>query len=436
MNKEKQSFRTYNLGCKVNRYELDATESELLSKGAIRAKKNEGASICVVNTCCVTKQAEQKSRRMINKAKRNNPGARIIVTGCYAELKKLELEKDIEISAVVGNNQKSKIAHIALSKNFDKKKLEQKDIMSCLSYDEYSSKKPVGRTRIFLKIQDGCNMYCSYCIIPYTRGKIRSRKKLNIINEVHNLVENSYKEIVLTGIHLSSYGLELKDEKIRLIDIIEEIAEKTDIKRIRLGSLEPKIITRDFVDRLVKIDKICPQFHLSLQSGSDKVLKLMKRRYDLETYKNGVAMLRESFHKPAITTDIICGFPGESKRDFDDTVDFVKTIEFSDIHVFSYSKRTGTPAAKFDNQVEENTKSKRTNSLIKIASYYKEKFESSLVGETDEVLIEKIENGFAKGYSKRYVMVAIPDNNIRTKDIYKVKLKEISNDEMRGEIYE
>ncbi|MBO4214137.1 MAG: tRNA (N(6)-L-threonylcarbamoyladenosine(37)-C(2))-methylthiotransferase MtaB, partial [Lachnospiraceae bacterium] len=346
----------HNLGCKVNAYETEVMEQLLIENGYEIVDFADKADVYVINTCSVTNIADRKSRQMIHQAARRNPDAIIVAAGCYVQTSKEEAANDPDIDIIIGNNEKNRI--VELLREFEEKRKNESDsknagitglhdLMHEVTYEQMLLKKSMEHTRAFIKVQDGCNQFCTYCIIPYARGRVRSRTIEDVIEEVRLLVKSGVKEVVLTGIHVSSYGV---DTGSSLIELIEAISEVDGIERIRLSSLEPRVITDEFVDRLSKIDMICPHFHLSLQSGSDSVLKRMNRKYDTAEYEKCCERLRAAFTHPAITTDIICGFPGETDAEFSETIEFVKRIKFFETHLFKYSKRKGTVAAGMPGQ--------------------------------------------------------------------------------------
>lgn len=406
---KKVAFHT--LGCKVNTYETEAMSSIMQAAGYGIVDFSEKADIYIINTCSVTNIADKKSRQMLHKAKKENPEAIIVAVGCYVQSAAEKLKADENIDIIVGNNKKKEIADIINDYlNIDESESHIIDINAAREYEELIVSKMSGHTRAFIKIQDGCNQFCTYCIIPYTRGRVRSRDKNDILKEANQLAEAGYRELVLTGIHISSYGIDLKDD-ISLIDVIKELACIEGIERIRVGSLEPRVITEDFLEELIKIKKFCPHFHLSLQSGSDATLKRMNRRYTTEQYKNGVELIRKYYKSAAITTDIIAGFPGETEEEFLETLDFVKSIEFFETHIFPYSKREGTPAADMPGQISQKEKSKRAKKLSDIYKENMKKFIDARIGNMDEILLEeelKLDGvKYMVGHTKEYVKVAI-----------------------------
>lgn len=396
----------HNLGCKVNAYETEAMQQMLEAAGYEIVPFNEPADVYVVNTCSVTNMADRKSRQMLHKAKKNNPDSIVVATGCYVQTSEQEALEDLSIDIVIGNNRKhelvSLIEEFAKDNVFDINHEKQE-------FEELFVSQTAEHTRAFIKVQDGCNQFCSYCIIPYARGRVRSRKLENVIDEVMRLASNGYKEVVLTGIHLSSYGVDFED-KTDLLALIQAVNRVDGIERIRLGSLEPKIVTEEFASALSQMPKVCPHFHLSLQSGCDATLKRMNRRYTAEEYENGCRLLRKYFEHPAITTDVIVGFPGESDEEFEITKQFLKKIHFYEMHIFKYSKRKGTRAAVMQDQVAEQIKTGRSAELISLGNEMSDEFRMYYTGKIKDVLFEeKVEiNGksYYTGYTKEYVKVA------------------------------
>lgn len=396
----------HNLGCKVNAYETEAMQQMLEAAGYEIVPFNEPADVYVVNTCSVTNMADRKSRQMLHKAKKNNPDSIVVATGCYVQTSEQEALEDLSVDIVIGNNRKhelvSLIEEFAKDNVFDINHEKQE-------FEELFVSQTAEHTRAFIKVQDGCNQFCSYCIIPYARGRVRSRKLENVIDEVMRLASNGYKEVVLTGIHLSSYGVDFEDET-DLLTLIQAVNRVDGIERIRLGSLEPKIVTEEFASALSQMPKVCPHFHLSLQSGCDATLKRMNRRYTAEEYENGCRLLRKYFEHPAITTDVIVGFPGESDEEFEITKQFLKKIHFYEMHIFKYSKRKGTRAAVMQDQVAEQIKTGRSAELISLGNEMSDEFRMYYTGKIKDVLFEeKVEiNGksYYTGYTKEYVKVA------------------------------
>lgn len=413
----------HNLGCKVNAYETEAMQQLLEEHGYEIVPFKEGADIYIINTCTVTNMADRKSRQMLHRAKKMNPEAIVVAAGCYVQTEKGQVDESIDI--IIGNNRKKDIIEIleeyeaARPERVQTEKSVAQGHASCLDeridinhtneYEELSLARTAEHTRAYIKVQDGCNQFCSYCIIPYARGRVRSRKVESVVAEVEKLAKNGYKEVVLTGIHLSSYGVDFKEEKVSLLDLILKVHEVEGIKRIRLGSLEPRIITEEFAKTLSSLPKMCPHFHLSLQSGCDATLKRMNRRYTSGEYMEKCELLRKYFDNPAITTDVIVGFPGETKEEFEESYSFIDRVDFYETHVFKYSKREGTKAAVMECQVPEEVKSERSAALISLSKKKQEAYENALIGTTKEVLIEEeiSKDGeiYQVGHTKEYVKI-------------------------------
>lgn len=400
-----KTFNIKTLGCKVNQYESEAIE-EIFKKHGF--EKREGkADIYVINTCTVTNMSDRKSRQTISKVRRENKDAIIAVMGCYSQVKADEVKKIDGVDIVLGSRNKEEV--VELCEKFIKDKTKTEDVESFTkseSIEDLTISKQADMTRAYIKIQDGCNMYCSYCLIPYARGNIASRDLVSIIDEAKRLRDNGYKEIVLTGIHVASYGKDF-DINLSLIDVIEHIARIDGIERIRLSSMEPRHITKEFLVRMKNTKKACDHFHLSLQSGSNDILKLMNRKYDTDLYKKKVELIREVFPNAGITTDIIVGFPNETEKNHEETKKFVKEIEFSKTHLFKYSKRDGTKASYMKNQVDGNIKKQRSKELSEIEKENTRKFLKMQIGKTLSVLFEtKTElDGYRSGYSTNYLRV-------------------------------
>ena len=414
------------LGCKVNQYETDAMRGSFEAEGYEVKEFSQEASVYVINTCTVTNMADRKSRQMMHRAKKKNPDGIIVAVGCYVQAAKEQLEEDTLIDLVIGNNMKSQVVQIVEQYIQDNRHTEDRDayvadIAHSHEYETMHSETVSEHTRAYIKIQDGCNQFCSYCIIPYARGRVRSRKMEDILQEVRNLTANGYKEIVLTGIHISSYGLDFEhtaDEQedygpfknSALIDLIEALSGIEGLERIRLGSLEPRIITENFVRRLCKVPQICPHFHLSLQSGCDETLKRMNRHYTTALYLEKCGILRQYFDRPALTTDVIVGFPGETEEEFAQTERFLETVHFSDMHIFKYSKRRGTKAADMPNQIDPQIQSVRSEKLIALGERMKDDFLEACKDQEQIVLIEEETEidgtKYMTGHSKNYIRCA------------------------------
>lgn len=394
------------LGCKVNQYESEAM-AELFTNSGYEVVNDEISDIYIINTCTVTNLSDRKSRQFISRAKTENPDAIIAVVGCYSQISPEDIEKIGDIDIILGTTDRCRIVELCELTMKDKvqinlvKKLKPGKDFEPLEISENSDK-----TRSYIKVQEGCNQFCTYCIIPYARGPITSRNLDSVISEATKLAENGYKEVVLTGIHVASYGLDLGRED-SLIELIEEVSKIPGIKRIRMSSLEPNIITARFMERISKLDKFCDHFHLSLQSGSDIVLKRMNRKYNSEEYLKKIELIREYYPNAGITTDIIVGFPGESDDDFKDSLKMVDSIGFSRVHAFRYSPRTGTPAAKYKDQIHGEIKKERSNTLIELAEKKSEEFLDSLIGQSLDVLFETKTDDIIEGYSTNYVKVGV-----------------------------
>ncbi len=443
MNQSK-TFSILTLGCKVNQYESMAAKSLLTEAGYIEADAKEEADVVIINTCTVTHVADKKSRQTIRRIISKNEDATVLVMGCYAQMKPAEVAEIAGVDIVIGTEGKSQIA-VILDNYFKENQLpvfaSANDAFTLQKYEEIQTNYQPDKTRAFIKVQDGCNLFCTYCIIPYARGKIRSRNINDILKEVKFLAKSGYREIVLTGIHLSSFGLDCKDKNdenygLRLINLIEMIAESSPDIRIRLGSLEPGIVTEDFARRIAQVPSICDQFHLSLQSGSDTILKLMNRRYDTAKYRLAVNNLRAVFDKPAISSDVIVGFPSETDGLFAETMAFCESIGFANLHVFPYSPRANTPASKMPNQIEKKTKTKRVNKLIELANKMEMEYLDSLVGTTQEIIVENYDGTVLSGRCRNYAPVYIDfDKNkeqVYKKNVLKCKISAFDNKKLKG----
>ena len=449
----------HNLGCKVNSYEIEVMQEKLDKNGYKIVPFAPGADVYIINTCTVTNIADRKSRQMLHKAKKMNPDAVVVAVGCYVQTGTETVKQDVCIDLAIGNNKKKDIVSI-LEEFLKEKEMNKADKTlhettipdindGKQEYEEMTLTRAGEHTRAHIKIQDGCNQFCSYCIIPYARGRVRSRKEEDILNEVKGLVEAGYKEVVVTGIHLSSYGLDFINKEsgdylqrmqgvdIRtqaynkgyLLDIIEKINRIEGLERIRIGSLEPRIVTKDFAMRLKTLDKLCPHFHLSLQSGCNETLKRMNRHYTAEEFKEKVEILREVFDNPAITTDVIVGFPGETEEEFEATYKFLEDICFYEMHIFKYSKRQGTVAAARKDQVDDRVKTERSNRLQEMEQMQSSAYRKSYVGKQVEALMEeeKVIKGkkYQVGYTKTYVKVALPAEEDMSNQILKGKAVEL-----------
>ena len=405
----------HNLGCKVNAYEIEAMQQLLEEAGYEIVPFEPGADIYVINTCTVTNIADRKSRQMLHKAKKMNPEAIVVATGCYVQTGGEKLEKDEAIDLVLGNNQKINIVE-ALAEYAENKPGHGSHVIKInqtKEYEELSIDRTAEHVRAYIKVQDGCNQFCTYCIIPYARGRVRSRNIESVLKEVRALAEKGYKEVVLTGIHLSSYGVDFPEEKKEtLLSLIRAVHEIEGIQRIRLGSLEPGIVTREFAEGIAAMPKVCPHFHLSLQSGCDETLERMNRRYRSGEYRERCELLREVYGNPALTTDVIVGFPQESEEEFRKSYDFVDSIRFYETHIFKYSRRQGTKAAAMDGQLTEAEKSFRSEKMIELHHRHAGDYEKSMLGKNLEVLIEeeytKDGRTWYLGHSREYIKTAVP----------------------------
>ena len=410
--------RFVTLGCKVNQYETNAMAQKFLEKGYQIIEEitpeNEDIKpdICIINTCTVTNMSDRKSRQMLRRMKEKNPSTIVVAVGCYAQVAKKELAKIPEIDLVLGNNEKVEIVkYVEEYINNHINNVELDDVMYSKEFSDFGDVTYTEKTRAVIKIQDGCDRFCSYCIIPYARGRVRSRKPENIISEITQIASKGIKEVVITGIHIASYGKDFamsKDSKLtnyRLIDLLEEINEIQGIQRIRLGSIEPLLITVEFVERLKKLEKICHHFHLSLQSGCDETLKRMNRRYTTAQFKEIVRLLRDTYSDVNLTTDIIVGFPGETDEEFNKTYQFLKEIKFYKMHIFKYSPRKGTKAAVMPNQINGDIKEERSKKLIELSDRNEIEYNKSYIGKNVEVLFEEEKDGMYKGHTQNYIMV-------------------------------
>ena len=455
------------LGCKVNQYETNAMTQQFIEKGYEVVDHTQKADIYIVNTCTVTNMSDRKSRQMLRRVKELNKEAIVVACGCYAQVAKEELEKIEEINLVLGNNEKKDIVeyvetyihHQTLSENKEdtlhiktqSNKIEEdvkasqnkeitanaeknkitknrvetqiEDVMNKKEFVEFGDITFTEKTRAVIKIQDGCDRFCSYCIIPYARGRVRSRKPEHILSEIQKIAKEGIKEVVITGIHIASYGKDFK-QAYRLIDLLEEMNTIEGIERIRLGSIEPLLITEEFVSRLEKLSKICHQFHLSLQSGCDETLKRMNRRYTTEQFKEITKLLRNTFEDAILTTDIIVGFPGESEEEFEKTYEFLKEIKFYKMHVFKYSPRKGTKAAVMPNQIDGNKKEERSRRLIELSNQNEKAYNEQYVGNEVEVLFEEEKNGIWQGHTKNYILAHYKTEENMENKLIKLQCKE------------
>jgi len=422
------------LGCKVNQYETNSMIQQFVEKGYQLVEATEIADIYVVNTCTVTNMSDRKSRQMLRRVKELNNNALVVACGCYVQVAKEELEKIEEIDLALGNNEKRQIVEI-IEKYIEEKQVydEIEDVMYQKEYVELGETTYSEKTRAVIKVQDGCDRFCSYCIIPYARGRVRSRKSENIIKETQEIAQKGIKEVVITGIHIASYGKDFKEEY-RLIDLLEEINEIEGIERIRLGSIEPLLITEEFVKRLSRLEKICHHFHLSLQSGCDETLKRMNRRYTTNEFRKIVEILRIEYEDVILTTDIIVGFPQESEEEFNKTYNFLKEINFYKMHVFKYSPRKGTKAAQMLGQIDGNIKEERSQKLIQLSDENQKKYNEKYIGRDVEILFEEEKNGYYQGHTKNYILAIVKSEQNLENKIVKTKSIEACKDHIMVEM--
>ena len=431
----KRKAALHNLGCKVNAYELEAIQQMLEQQGYEIVPFAPGADIYIINTCTVTNIADRKSRQMLHKAKKMNPDAVVVACGCYVQAAGEKLEQDSAIDLVVGNNKKKEIP--AILEEYFREKEEGRsgsgtwvtDMTHNREYKTLSISRTAEHTRAFIKVQDGCNQFCTYCIIPYARGRVRSRRPEDVLEEVRRLAESGCQEVVLTGIHLSSYGVDLEEGQ-NLLALIRTIHAVDGIRRIRLGSLEPGIITEEFAEAIAALPKVCPHFHLSLQSGCDTVLERMNRRYRSEEYKEKCRLLRRVYDRPALTTDVIVGFPGETEEEFEASWAFVEEVNFFETHIFKYSRREGTRAAAMPDQIPEQEKTRRSHILLELDAQRRQEYMESFLGEEKEVLLEeKVEldgKNWWVGYTREYLKAIVPDDGKnRANEMISVRFSQI-----------
>lgn len=424
----KKKVALHNLGCKVNAYEVEAMQQLLENAGYETVPFEEGADVYVINTCTVTNIADRKSRQMLHKAKKMNPDAIVVATGCYAQADTEKLKEDTAVDLILGNNQKTQI--VEALEEYEKEHAKQVQVIEInhtKEYEELSISSTAEHVRAYIKVQDGCNQFCTYCIIPFARGRVRSRKIEEVLSEVETLATKGYKEVVLTGIHLSSYGVDFpKEERESLLSLIQAVSRVEGISRIRLGSLEPRIITEEFLEGIVKTGKVCPHFHLSLQSGCNKTLKNMNRRYSAQEYAEKCELIRKFYPAPALTTDVIVGFPQETEEDFEESYEFVKKIHFYETHIFKYSRRHGTKAASMDGQLTEAAKAQRSDRMLELHEIRAREYEEAMIGKKMELLLEEeIEidgRPWYVGHSREYVRAVISKTDAhRVNDLVTVK---------------
>lgn len=418
----------HNLGCKVNAYEIEAMQQLLEAADYKIVPFAPGADIYIINTCTVTNIADRKSRQMLHKAKKLNPEAIVVATGCYVQSGQEELKKDEAIDLVVGNNRKKEIAELLDAYcGSGEKKSAVININQTKEYEELKIARTAEHARAYIKVQDGCNQFCTYCIIPYARGRVRSRNAEEVVKEVERLASVGYREVVLTGIHLSSYGVDFQ-EKESLLSLIQKVHEVEGITRIRLGSLEPGIITEEFAEKIAGLWKVCPHFHLSLQSGCDATLKRMNRRYNSAIYEEKCRILRKVYDNPALTTDVIVGFPGETQEEFEQSYAFVRDIDFYETHIFKYSKRKGTKAAVMENQIPESEKAVRSDKMLALNEVQAEKYERQFLGKNVEILLEEtiVQNGveYFVGHTREYLKAAVKKaGDMRQNDVISAEVQ-------------
>ena len=424
----KKKVALHNLGCKVNAYEVEAMQQLLENAGYETVPFEEGADVYVINTCTVTNIADRKSRQMLHKAKKMNPDAIVVATGCYAQADTEKLKEDTAVDLILGNNQKTQI--VEALEEYEKEHAKQVQVIEInhtKEYEELSISSTAEHVRAYIKVQDGCNQFCTYCIIPFARGRVRSRKIEEVLSEVETLAAKGYKEVVLTGIHLSSYGVDFpKEERESLLSLIQAVSRVEGISRIRLGSLEPRIITEEFLEGIVKTRKVCPHFHLSLQSGCNKTLKNMNRRYSAQEYAEKCELIRKFYPAPALTTDVIVGFPQETEEDFEESYEFVKKIHFYETHIFKYSRRHGTKAASMDGQLTEAAKAQRSDRMLELHEIRAREYEEAMIGKKMELLLEEeIEidgRPWYVGHSREYVRAVVSKTDAhRVNDLVTVK---------------
>lgn len=410
-------------------------KQKFIEKGYKIVEFEEQANIYIVNTCTVTNMSDKKSRNILRRAKQINPSSILLVVGCYVQVARKELEAIKEIDIILGNNEKNDIVEIVeqYTQEVDKN-IQIADVSKQIEFRDFGSVCYTEKTRAVIKIQDGCDRFCSYCIIPYARGRVRSRQKESIIEEITEIVQKGIKEVVITGIHIASYGKDFREKEYRLINLLEEINQIQGLRRIRLGSIEPTIITKEFVNRLVKLDKICNHFHLSLQSGCNHTLKRMNRKYTTEEFEKGVNLLKQAYPDVALTTDIIVGFPGETEEEFQSTYEFLKKINFYKMHIFKYSKRKGTKAAVMPNQIEGTIQEERSQQLIQLSNQNQQQQEQKYMGKEIEVLLEEEEGEYIKGHTTNYIVVYVNKQNALENEIKTIRITTTFKEGLLGEI--
>lgn len=418
-------------GCKVNQYETNAMIQKFIENNYEIVDFEEKADIYVINTCTVTNMSDRKSRQMLRRVKKVNPNSILVVVGCYVQVGKEELEKIDDIDIIIGNNEKNEIVEYV--ENYKEKKENITDVMHQKEFVDFGSVTYTNKTRATIKIQDGCDRFCTYCIVPYARGRVRSRQLNNIIEEVQKIAKRGIKEVIVTGIHIASYGKDF-NYKITLINVLEAINKIDGIERIRIGSLEPTIMNEEFLERLSKLEKVCNHFHLSLQSGCTSVLKRMNRKYTADEFKESVKLLRTYYPDAMLTADVIVGFPGETDEEFNETYKFLEEIKFYRMHIFKYSKRNGTKAAVMPNQIDGNIKEERSNKLIKLSNKIQNEYNQQYMGKEVEVLFEEKENEYIKGHTNNFIVVKVKEEKDLENKIKKVKIIGAENQELVGKI--
>ena len=422
------------LGCKVNQYETNAMVQKFIKNGYEIVESNEKADIYVINTCTVTNMSDRKSRQMLRRAKELNKDAIVVACGCYVQVAKEEAEKIEEIDLLLGNNEKNKIVeNIENYINEKQKMISIEDVMNQKEFLDFGDITYTDKTRAVIKVQDGCDRFCSYCIIPYARGRVRSRNPESIVSEIKKISEHGIKEVVITGIHIASYGKDFKNEY-KLIDLLEEINEIECIERIRLGSIEPLLITEEFVERLSRLQKVCHHFHLSLQSGCNETLKRMNRRYTTEEFEEIVKRLRRCYDDVILTTDIIVGFPQETEEEFEKTYKFLKKIKFYKMHIFKYSPRKGTKASIMQGQIDGSVKEQRSRRLIELSDNNQEEYNKLYIGKEAQVLFEEKKNGYYQGHTKNYILAICKTNSNLENKLVKVRCIDVLGNNIKVEV--
>lgn len=432
---EKQKVAFYTLGCKVNQYETNAMIQNFIQHNYEIVEFENEADIYIVNTCTVTNMSDRKSRQILRRTKEQNKNSILVVTGCYAQVARNELDKIDDIDIILGNNEKNNIVEY-VEKYIEQRKKEEiiTDVMYQKEFLDFGNTTYTEKTRAVIKIQDGCDRFCSYCIIPYARGRVRSRKIENIISEIQDIAKKGLKEVVITGIHIASYGKDFRDGT-TLIDLLEEINKIEGIQRIRLGSIEPTIITKEFIQRLTNLEKVCDHFHLSLQSGCDETLKRMNRKYTTEEFKNGTDLLKQAYPNVALTTDIIVGFPNETDIEFNTTYEFLQRINFYKMHVFKYSQRKGTKAAEMPNQIDGKVKEERSSKLIELSNENQLEHNKKYIGKQIDVLFEEKEGKYVKGHTTNYIVVYVEECKTNIENtIQKVEINDTFKDGLLGKL--